>query len=361
MNNISINNDIFINAEKWHDKGIKTAVATVINTWGSSPRPVGSQLIVNENGQFFGSISGGCIESDVIMAAQDIINHDSSKFIKPKLIKYDISNESAWQIGLTCGGEIEILIEKFDDKAANINNIIKSKIDKISIAIITDIKSGKKSVYQNSNNDKSKIDYITGEPLIGDDEETHKTVMAIKTALKLNQTTSLKLTNKHYFIKIISPKKRMIIIGAVHIAQALSSIAVISGFEVTIIDPRDPWATVERFPNIKIIQEWPEDIMDDLDINNKTAIITLSHDKKFDDPALEYAIRSTAFYIGALGSKKTHAKRIERFNKIGFDKQKINKIDAPIGMDIGAKTPAEIAISIMANVTFALNGNIKKW
>ncbi len=361
MNNISINNDIFINAKKWHDKGIKTAIATVINTWGSSPRPVGSQLIVNENGQFFGSISGGCIESDVIMAAKDIINHDKPKFIKPKLIKYDISNENAWQIGLTCGGEIEILIEKFDDKAANINNIIKSKIDKISIAIITNITNGEKAAYKNSNNDKSKIDYIAGEEIITNDKESQELIIAAKNALKLNQSVNLKLANKHYFIKIISPIKCMVIIGAVHIAQALSSMALISGFKVIIIDPRSSWATAERFPNIKIIQEWPEDIMDKLDITNKMAIITLSHDKKFDDPALEYAIKSKAFYIGALGSKRTHAKRIKRLDKSGFNKQEINKIDAPIGMDIGAKAPAEIAISIMANITFALNGNIKKW
>jgi len=174
--------------------------------------------------------------------------------------------------------------------------------------------------------------------------------------LARDKSTSLDLDNKRYFIQVFNPPKRMIIIGAVHISQALAPIAKIAGFEVIIVDPRTAWATTERFPGITIDRNWPDEAIVNLNIDSRTAIVALTHDPKLDDPAIEYAIKSNGFYIGALGSRKTHEKRVARLKDTGCSDVEINRIDAPIGMDIGALSPAEIAISIMAQVTLALNG-----
>ena len=153
------------------------------------------------------------------------------------------------------------------------------------------------------------------------------------------------------FVQVFNPPLRMIVVGAVHIAQSLVPMARLAGFEVILIDPRRAWATEERFPDVKVVTDWPDEVMAPLKPDHRTAIVALTHDPKIDDPALTDALRSEAFYIGALGSKKTHAKRLERLAEHGFGKKDFARIHGPIGLDIGAKSPAEIAISILAEVT----------
>ena len=157
-------------------------------------------------------------------------------------------------------------------------------------------------------------------------------------------------SNKNFFLHSFLPKPRMAIVGAVHIAQPLSIIANETGFDVFLIDPRSAFATRKRFPNIKITSEWPDDALKKYNPDNRTAIVTLTHDPKLDDAALSIALKSNAFYIGSLGSKTTHAGRVKRLTKLGFNEQEIKKIHGPIGLDIGAMSPAEIAISIMAQI-----------
>jgi len=158
-----------------------------------------------------------------------------------------------------------------------------------------------------------------------------------------------------FFIQVFNPPKRLIIVGAVHIAQPLVEIGKTSGFAVTIVDPRGAFATGSRFPEVELNEDWPDEALISLKIDNRTAVVTLTHDPKLDDPALEVALQSNAFYIGSLGSKKTHSKRIERLKDSGFDEHQISRIHGPIGLDIGSKSPAEIAISIMAEITKALH------
>ncbi len=157
------------------------------------------------------------------------------------------------------------------------------------------------------------------------------------------------------FIQAINPPKRLAIVGAVHIAQPLVDIAKTAGFAVVIVDPRGAFATRDRFPDIELSEDWPDDALTALAIDNRTAVVTLTHDPKLDDPALQIALRSNAFYIGSLGSKKTHAGRIERLTEAGLTEAEIARIHAPIGLAIGAKSPAEIAISIMAQITEVLH------
>ncbi|MCP4330740.1 MAG: XdhC/CoxF family protein [Alphaproteobacteria bacterium] len=156
------------------------------------------------------------------------------------------------------------------------------------------------------------------------------------------------------FVQIINPPLRLVLIGAVHIAQALASIGAVAGYDVTIIDPRQSFASDARFPNVQICTDWPDDALNALDLDHRTAIAVLSHDPKLDDPALSVALKSPCFYIGALGSKRTHAARVERLIEAGLSDDDISRIRGPIGLDIGAKTPAEIAVAIIAEVTRAL-------
>ncbi|WP_416897292.1 MAG: XdhC family protein [Minwuia sp.] len=175
-------------------------------------------------------------------------------------------------------------------------------------------------------------------------------------AIRSDKPATVETPDGDVFLNVFNPRLRMLIVGAVHIAQFLAPMAQMTGYEVSIIDPRQAWATPERFPGITIIDEWPDDAMDELHPDHRTAVVTLTHDPKLDDPALNAALGSDAFYIGSLGSTRTHAKRVDRLKAAGFDDGKIGRIHAPVGLNIGAKSPAEIAVSVMGQVTAALRG-----
>jgi xanthine dehydrogenase accessory factor len=182
------------------------------------------------------------------------------------------------------------------------------------------------------------------------------TLEAARNALQDDKSGRLRRDDSPLFVQVFNPPKRMIIVGAVHIAQPLVSLAQTSGYEVVIVDPRGAFATRDRFPGVTLSEDWPDDALNTLGVNNRTAVVTLTHDPKLDDPALHVALRSEAFYIGALGSRKTHAGRVERLTEAGYTEDEIRLIHAPVGLAINAKSPAEIAISIMAQITQVLHG-----
>jgi xanthine dehydrogenase accessory factor len=260
-------------AAAWLADGRRAAFATVTKTWGSSPRPVGSKLACNDAGEFVGSVSGGCIEAAVITEAIDLMSGDR----EPGVLSFGVTDETAWNAGLACGGKIDVEIE-------------------------------------------------------------------IATAERIAQLRAE-----------MPPPPRLIIIGAVHVAAPLAQMARIAGFAITIVDPRRAWGTPERFPNDTLVTEWPDVALDALAIDASTAIVALTHDPKIDDPGLIAALKSPAFYIGCLGSKKTHAARRERLG-VQFDEATLDRLHGPVGLDIGAKTPAEIAVSILAEVIATLRG-----
>ncbi len=210
------------------------------------------------------------------------------------------------------------------------------------VALLIDLQSGQQSVYYS--------DTGTGQDRQGL-SEAHK--QWAEQALRQDRSRLIENTNESLFIKPINPPLRMFIIGAVHIAQALATMARQCQYHVTIIDPRQSFASEQRFPQSSIVRTWPDTALQALLPDRRTAIITLSHDPKLDDPALEIALRSKAFYIGSLGSRRTHAARIQRLAGKGFNEQQQARIQGPIGLDIGAQSPAEIAIAIMAEVTQA--------
>ena len=302
--------DILTPMSVWLKEKRKVALATVISTWGSAPRPVGGQMAIDSNGEIIGSVSGGCIEGAVINEGINSINDG-----KLRIKDYGISNDMAWEVGLACGGELKILIQPLNLEDEIIYSIVENIKNREPTKLIINCLTGSRHIDNSIINQISSYDKI-----------------------------------KEEFIHVIDPKPRLFIVGAVHIAQALIALAKIADFEIILIDPRDHFATEDRFPNCKIINEWPDTALSNFILDKATHLVTLTHDPKIDDPALIYTLKKDIGYIGSLGSKKTHNKRCERLIDIGFSQNDINKIHGPIGLNIKAKTPAEIAVSIMAEI-----------
>ena len=177
---------------------------------------------------------------------------------------------------------------------------------------------------------------------------------AIDKQLRMGKSASVEFEGKTYFLTVQAPPARLVVIGAVHVSQALAEMARLVDFDVTIVDPRTAFASEERFPNVRVIAEWPDKVLPEIGLDAYTGIAALTHDPKIDDPALKLALEAKCFYIGALGSKKTHAKRVERLAAAGFSPEQIGRIHAPIGLDIGAVSPAEIAVSVLAEIVLSL-------
>lgn len=194
----------------------------------------------------------------------------------------------------------------------------------------------------------------------GDLDAPSDVIAAAREALKHDRSGMTAHGNERYFIHVHNPPRRMIIIGAVHISKPLITMARETGFDVTVIDPRGAFATAERFPGVTLLDDWPDDAMAGLSLDTRTAVVTLTHDPKIDDPALIAALHSPVFYIGALGSRKTHASRLERLREEGFDERKLSRIHGPIGLNLGGRAPSEIAVSIIAQALQTLHGGNAK-
>ncbi len=318
---------ILKSALKWLEEGRKIALATVVQTWGSAPQPVGSQLLIDSAGEFLGSVSGGCVEGAVITEAIEVIETG-----KPSLMKFGVADETAWEVGLACGGTIRVFVESIEQlKAENLKAIVKARRGRVAMAQITNLDSGEQRLVMAPD--------VEGDPL------------AVELANGFRFDKSGVVGDEgEVFINIFNPALKLVIVGAVHIAQAVVPIALLTGYDVTVIDPRGAFASDARFEGVQLIAEWPDEVLDGFDLDSRTAFVALTHDPKIDDPALRIALASQCFYIGALGSRRTHAARLERLK----DVDNLERIDGPIGLDIGGRGAPEIAISIMAKMTSAL-------
>ncbi|MHA1564901.1 MAG: XdhC family protein [Alphaproteobacteria bacterium] len=196
---------------------------------------------------------------------------------------------------------------------------------------------------------------IVGEAVTGALSVGPETITTARTAIQHDKPGIIETSDGRFFVQVYNPPKRMIVVGAVHISQVLAPMAALAGYDVTIVDPRGAFATQERFPGVTLNDAWPGEALEALAPDSRTAIVTLTHDPKLDDPALHVALRSDAFYIGSLGSRKTHGARLERLDEAGFDDAAKARIHGPIGLNIGAKSPAEIAVAILAQVTEVLH------
>jgi xanthine dehydrogenase accessory factor len=294
------NDSVIAAAKTW--KGQRMAIATVVSTWGSAPRPKGSHMLVHEDGRFEGSVSGGCVESDILATAADVIA--GAPF---QVRNYGVADAAAWEVGLPCGGEIAVMVqpvaaEGFDPEL--FDRIADARDQGDALTVTTDLATG------------------------------HSDARPAETG--------------EVFVNRYDPPRRLLIVGAVQIAQALAGLARELGIATVVIDPRARFLTDERFPGVTLDDRWPDEAIAALRPGPSTAVVTLSHDIKIDDPALIAALASDAAYVGALGSRKSHAARRERLAAAGVTPENIDRIDAPVGIDIGAIGPSEIALSVAA-------------
>ncbi|SMR83176.1 xanthine dehydrogenase accessory factor [Aliiroseovarius halocynthiae] len=301
----------------WIAQGRQVAIATVVSTWGSAPRPSGSQMLIAASGEIEGSVSGGCVEGAVVIEAQDALRTGV-----PVLLEFGVSGGDAFSAGLACGGEIKVLVEPV---GAGIGAGQGLPLDLLEQLVSARAKR-RPLTYEVALNTWVRFlrEPRTGEVQIGIVDEA--------------------------YIHTHEPPLRLIIAGAVHVAQALIPMAQIVGFDVVLIDPRGAFATPDRFPDVTIFEDYPDDVLSKIGIDHRTAVVTLAHDPKIDDPALEAGFNSDAFYIGALGSRRTQGQRLERLSARGYGPEQLRRIHGPVGLDIGALGPAEIAVSIMAEL-----------
>ena len=305
----------------WHRAGKGAALATVIETWGSAPRPVGSQLAVSGAGEMMGSVSGGCVEGAVVEEAQAALADG-----KPRILTYGVSDQDAFAVGLACGGTIRVLVEP-----------VGAAMPEDMLAAIVTAREGRVALAY-------AVDLETWDRALSAPDGPHR---ARFRSDKSGVDESL-------FVAVHNPPLRLVIVGAVHIAQALVGMARSCGYDPLMIDPREAFGSEARFAGEVISHDWPDEAMAAIGIDARTAVVTLTHDPKLDDPAIQTALRSDCFYLGCLGSTRTHAKRVARLEEAGFTASEIAKIHAPVGLNIGAKSPAEIALSIMAEITQVL-------
>lgn len=224
-----------------------------------------------------------------------------------------------------------------------LNRLLQDRKAKRPVALATELESGTQAL-------------VNPDDQTGDLADDQAVVAAARAALTEDVSGVREVEGRKIFIQVFNPALRMIIVGAVHIAQPLSRMAAVAGYDVTVVDPRGSFVTSERFPGVTLVHEWPDEAMGELAPDKRTAVITLTHDPKIDDPALAETLKTDAFYIGALGSRRTHAGRVERLTGLGLDAETIRRIHGPVGLAIGGRSPAEIAISILAQVTQVLHG-----
>ncbi len=316
----------------WIERGDRIAAATVIDTWGSSPWPVGSQMVISHLGRFEGSVSGGCIEALVVVEAQEILREE-----KPRRMTFGVSNASAWKVGFPCGGDIELILENYTGQQQLLRKQAALEAGFKAYCTVTNLADGAKTLIEAG--ETNRLDNFP--------EDLRK---GVQDGFLSFQSRKIRSGGSEYFLHYVTPSLQLVIIGAVHVAKPLAQMAQMAGYPVVIIDPRSAFGESERFSGVPIIPEWPEKALEHLVLHPGTAVVALSHNSKLDDPALKAALRSEAFYIGALGSQKSHALRLQRLAAGGFSQEDLRRIHGPVGLAIGARTPTEIAFAIMAEI-----------
>ena len=326
VRSMQLHEDIPETALRWHQQGRGAILATVTQTWGSAPRPVGSQLAISGDGEIAGSVSGGCVEGAVVAEALDLLETDGHR-----MLEFGVSDENAFAVGLACGGTIRILVEPVGSvlPVTLLEKIVAARADRQVVAYVANLESGSRDV-------------------VGEQD------IALNPAVSARFAEGYSGYDGEEFVTLYRPPLRLAIVGAVHIAQYLVPLARQTGFDVTLIDPRTVFGGGERFKDTIVCEDWPDDALTDLGLDARTAVVTLTHDAKLDDAALRVALSSDAFYIGSLGSRRTHAQRCERLAAGGIEPEQLNRIHGPVGLSIGAKSPAEIAVSIVAEIIAVL-------
>jgi xanthine dehydrogenase accessory factor len=314
--------------------------AVVLQVWGSAPRPEGSCLLATADGRMAGSVSGGCVET---AAAEEI--RDALERNRPKRVSWGVTHERAWEMGLSCGGTIEVLVEP------SVRPEILESARAESGSVVATIVGGSAPAGAGAVVSEDRPDRIVGELSPG---LAAQVVGLAKGALGglTSRVETIPGTDVEVFLEVFPRRPTLLIFGGVHIAMALVRLARPLGFRTVVADGREGFLTRERFPDAdQLILGWPDQVFREVGLDSATCVCVLTHDPKFDEPALELALRSPACYVGAIGSRKTQAHRRERLRAAGFTEAEIARLHGPIGLDLGGRAPAEIALAILGEIT----------
>jgi xanthine dehydrogenase accessory factor len=310
----SVDLDVLKRCDEWLESGHRVLLVTVVKTWGSSPRPDGAMLAVRDDGLAAGSVSGGCIEDDII----DRTRREGMHETKCEVVTYGVSADEARRFGLPCGGTIRLVLEPLSRESG-----IR--------ALLREIEAGRLTARE--------LDLATG-----------------RSTLRPANATDGQTFDGNVLTTIHGPRYRMLVIGASQLSKYLAQIAVGLDYQVTICDPRDEYTETWDVPGVTLVRSMPDDTVQAMRLDERCAVVALTHDPKLDDLALMEALKSPAFYVGALGSRANNAKRRERLREFDLRDDEIGRLHGPIGLYIGSRTPPEIAVSILAEITAVKNG-----
>jgi len=342
--------DLLLEYQSMHGSGTAVGRAVVTSVWGSAPRPEGACLLASADGRIAGSISGGCVES---AAAQEIAAAIARG--TPKLVTYGVSHEKAWEVGLACGGTINVFVEPAVSPAA-----LAAAQGDGGVVVATVVEAGSAAVRLGGSatiHDDGRIEAPAADLWMG--ESTRDAALA---ALQKEASVTVERPAAGgelvtIFLEVFPRRPKLVVFGGVHIAMALVPLAKSLGYRTTVADGRQAFVTRARFPDAdELLVAWPEEAFRTVGLDAATYVCVLSHDPKFDEPALEIALRSPARYIGAIGSRKTQAARRERLLEKGFSPADLSRVRGPIGLDLGGRNPAETALGIMAEMTMVRYG-----
>ncbi|HKK77152.1 MAG TPA: XdhC family protein [Saprospiraceae bacterium] len=323
---------------KWRAADKEIAIARVVKTWNASPRPVGSVLLINEDQEMAGSVSGGCVEGAVLKAAMNLFENKTAR-----LLDFGVSNDDAWSVGLSCGGRIQVYLELLPKTGlwSSLEEHLQNNQGCIWVSPLM-------------NND------LSAGIIKSDVSATDLLSQKAQEAYRNRKSQIVEIKGQDYFLHVLPQKSQLFLIGAAHLSADLIQLAKSFSFETIVIDPRGIFANKTQFPSQPdhLFNDYPSEILPNYQLDAYTFAVTLSHDPKIDDNALEILLKSKVAYIGALGSRRTQARRVERLLEKGFSQEAVDRIHGPVGIDINARRPQEIALSIMAQIVEVQNEHL---
>jgi len=310
----SVDIEVLRTAEAWRKQGHAVALGTIVKTWGSAPRPVGAMVAIRDDGQITGSVSGGCVEDDLV----EKVKEKFARASRPELVTYGVTNEEATRWGLPCGGTLQLVVEPLSDKSG-----IAELLGKI----------GEQQLV------RRKLEMDSG-----------------RATLEPGRWQDVLEFDGRVLSAVHGPRWRLVLIGAGQLTRYLAEMARMLDYHVAVIDPREEYASSWDLPSVPIDRGMPDDIVRELQLDGHSALVALTHDPKLDDLALMEALKSAAFYVGAIGSKKNNDARRERLKEFDVSADEIARLRGPVGLYIGSKTPPEIAVAILAEMTAVRHG-----
>lgn len=316
--------DVLADVRAWLNSGDRVALATVVSTWGSAPRPAGSRMAVSSSGKIAGSVSGGCLEGEVFEQARAVLAG-----ARPQLFHYGVSDDLAWTVGLSCGGEVDILVEPLTD----VHRELMAALDAERPVVL--------------------------ETATGDQAGATRLLAGADPAMAELLRRETPERRDGVFLEPFPRPPDLLIFGGSHVAIPLTRLATELGYRVTVVDARSKFADAARFPGAhRVIHAWPDEVLAGMTMDASTYVVILTHDPKFDDPTIRAALAGQPRYIGAIGSRKTHRDRVARLLAGGIAEAELNRVRAPIGLDLGAQTAEETALAILGEMVAVRHGKV---